>query len=69
MSSNTSSQAADVNGSQSGNEALIFIPRAIDQLQMDPVSLMSLSQTFHILPIPEDGDDLETTVEKVSRLA
>ncbi|KAL3452910.1 hypothetical protein BJX65DRAFT_157348 [Aspergillus insuetus] len=69
MSSNMSSQAAGVKGSQSGNEALIFIPRAIDQLQMDPVSLMSLSQTFHILPIPEDGDDLETTVGKVSCLA
>ncbi|KAL2844761.1 hypothetical protein BJY01DRAFT_214785 [Aspergillus pseudoustus] len=40
-----------------------------EPLQIDPVNLMSLSQTFHILPTPEDGDDLETTVNKVSSLA
>jgi hypothetical protein len=59
----SSTQASDEISSTS------LLPRSPQSLQIDPVSLMSLSQTFHLLPTPEDGDNLETTVEKVSRLA
>ncbi|KAJ0427032.1 hypothetical protein BJY00DRAFT_307016 [Aspergillus carlsbadensis] len=62
---------ADSSSTQDSDEisSTSLVPRSPGSLQMDPVSLMSLSQIFHILPIPEDSDDLETTVEKVSRLA
>ncbi|KAL3460764.1 hypothetical protein BJX64DRAFT_174569 [Aspergillus heterothallicus] len=40
-----------------------------EPLQIDPVNLMSLSQTFHILPTPEDGDDLQQTADKLHQLA
>ncbi|PKY05944.1 hypothetical protein P168DRAFT_317449 [Aspergillus campestris IBT 28561] len=36
---------------------------------LDPIDLLALSQDLRIIPIPEDGDDLETTAQKMEDLA
>ncbi|PLB35642.1 uncharacterized protein BDW47DRAFT_109906 [Aspergillus candidus] len=36
---------------------------------LDSIDLLALSQDLRIIPIPEDGDDLETTAQKMEDLA
>ncbi|KAL2813222.1 hypothetical protein BJX63DRAFT_432037 [Aspergillus granulosus] len=61
----------DSTSTQKPNETPIasLIHNSPEPLQIDIENLMNLSQTFHILPTPEDDDDLERTVNKVRRLA
>ncbi|KAL2868169.1 uncharacterized protein BJX67DRAFT_62992 [Aspergillus lucknowensis] len=59
---------ADSHGTQDPDESLSLVSGAPELPQMDPMNLMSLSRTFHILSVPEDGDDLETTATKMRGL-